>query len=148
MSEFEVRPIKAQAAGPLRSALLRAEEADDAGGVSGALHLGGYRNGRLVGFASVAPQRAPGDAGPGAWRLRAIAVDHGHRGYGLGGLLLRRCLGHAAAQGARLVWSRVPAAVYGFFEHHGFERSGDPFEGPDRLPHYLVVAGTGDPSRE
>jgi GNAT superfamily N-acetyltransferase len=142
MSEFEVRSISAEAAGPLWAALLRNRDDgwDETGGVSGALHLGGYRNGRLVGFASVVPQRAPGDPGPGAWRLRAIAVDHGHRGYGLGGLMLRRCLGHATAQGARIVWSRIPATVYGFFERHGFERSGDPFEGPAGTPHYLVVA--------
>jgi GNAT superfamily N-acetyltransferase len=139
MSEFEVRPITSEAAGPLRAALLR----DDEGWgetTSEALHLGGFRNGRLVGFASVAPQRAPDDPGPGAWRLRGIAVDHGHRGYGLGGLMLRRCLGHATARGARIVWSRIPATVFGFFEHHGFERVGDPYEDAAGLPHYLVTA--------
>lgn len=148
MSEFEVRPITLEAAGPLRTALLRDEDETRDERSAGALHLGGFRNGRLVGFASIAPQRAPGDPGPGAWRLRAIAVDHGHRGYGLGGLMLRRCLGHATAQGARIVWSRIPASAYGFFEHHGFERSGDPFEGPGRLPHYLVVADAEARSRE
>jgi GNAT superfamily N-acetyltransferase len=150
MSEFEVRPITADATRPLRAALLRGEDeerSETAGGAE-ALHLGGFRNGRLVGFASVAPQRAPGDPGPAAWRIRAIAVDHGHRGYGLGGLMLRRCIGHAADRGARIVWSRIPATVYGFFERHGFERSGDPYEDAGRLPHYLVVADAETRRRE
>jgi predicted GNAT family N-acyltransferase len=69
-----------------------------------------------------------------------MAVDHGHRGYGLGGLMLRRCLEHAAQHAGRMVWCSARAEVYGFFERHGFGRRGDPFELPGIGPHYLMVA--------
>jgi GNAT superfamily N-acetyltransferase len=149
MSEFEVRPIQPEEARVLRAALLR--YADDPPGWTGeddpeALLVGGFRNGRLVGFASVVRQRPPGEAERDAWRIRSIAVDHGHRGYGLGGLMLRRCLEHAAGRGGRIAWGRVPAGVYGFFQHFGFRRDGDPFEGPGGVPHYLIVAAFAPPT--
>ena len=141
MSEFQIRPVEAADIEPLRAALLRGEEEPGEGSRPvESFHVGGYREESLVGFASIVRHRIPGSRDPSAWEIRGIAVDYGHRGYGLGGLLLRRCLDHAAARGARVVWCRIPAGAYGFFERFGFSRHGDPFEVAGRGPHYTVTA--------
>ncbi len=145
MSEFAVRPVLAEETRGLRSALLRGLADDEdavwsAGEARDTLCVGGYRDGALVGFATIVRQRVPGIPEANAWRIREIAVDHGHRGFGLGGQMMRRCLEHAAARNARLAWCRVPAKAFGFFQHLGFQRSGDPFEHPGGGPHYLMVA--------
>jgi GNAT superfamily N-acetyltransferase len=105
-----------------------------------ALHLAGFRDGRMAGVASIAPGSLLGEPGPDVWRVRGLVVDHGHRGYGLGGLLLSRLLDHAAAMGARIVWGIAPAAAYGFFSRFGLERNGEPLVGADGTPQYRIVA--------
>ena len=145
MSEFAVRPVPGDDIVDLRLALLRGLASGDDGFWSGddqrdTLHVGGYRDGALVGFATIVRQRAPGITEPNAWQITEIAVDHGHRGYGLGGQMLRRCLEHAAARNARIAWCRIPAGAYGFFQHFGFQRRGQPFEDPAGGPRYLMAA--------
>jgi predicted GNAT family N-acyltransferase len=143
MSEFEIRTISAEDTHALRHALLRPHQdiiemtwpGDDLGDT---LHVGGFRQDRLVGISTVHRQRLPGSTEIETWRVRGIAVDHGQRGYGLGGLLLRRCIEHAAIMGGRIVWSNAKVGVFGFYEHYGFRRFGDPFELPDIGPHYLM----------
>lgn len=143
MIEFEIRGIAVEDTYELRRALLRPHQqaaqmawpGDDEGD---SLHVGGLRNGRLVGIATVHRQRLPGSADPEAWRLRGIGVEHGQRGLGLGGQLLHRCLEHAREQGARVVWCNAHAGAFGFFEHHGFRRRGDPFELADIGPQYVM----------
>lgn len=140
-----MRSIPVAEARLLRRALLhRRDEAFLADypsdGDAEALHVGGFRDGRLVGVASIAPEPLPGDPGPDVWRVRGLVVDHGQRGYGLGGLLLDRLLDHAAAMGARIVWGIAPAAVYGFCLRYGLERRGEPLVGEGGEPLYRVVA--------
>lgn len=145
MAEYDVRSIPVAEARLLRRALLHyrrdpflseypCDEDPEA------LHVGGFRDRRLVGVASISPEPLPGDPGPDVWRVRGLVVDHGHRGYGLGGLLLDRLLDHAAAMGARIVWGIAPAAVYGFCFRHGLERHGEPLVDADGTPLYRVVA--------
>jgi len=143
MAEFEVRAIDAETVRPLRRALLRPHQkveelvyvGDDH---SEALHVGGFRHGRMVGIATIMPRPMPGRPERAAWQVRGMAVDHGHRGYGLGGLLLKACLEHAAAHGGRLAWCNARAGSFGFYERYGFRRDGDPFELPEIGPHYRM----------
>jgi GNAT superfamily N-acetyltransferase len=149
VSEYQVRPVASADITEMRAALLWGTDAAEtdpswaADQPSDTLHVGGYRDGRLVGFASIARSRAPGRPEPNAWRILGIGVEHGHRGYGLGGMLMHRCLDHAAARGARLVWCRIPAGAFGFFEHLGFRRHDQPFEAAGTGPHYLMMAAFG-----
>ena len=41
------------------------------------------------------------------------------------------------------MWANATAASFGFFEHHGFRRRGEPFELPEIGPHYVVFAEIG-----
>jgi GNAT superfamily N-acetyltransferase len=130
--EFEVKPVEAAAVRHLRRAILRPHQevadlfypGDDH---PSALHVGGFRRGRLVGVASILPDPAsPRGAGP-SWQLRGMAVEHGHRGFGLGALMLERCLEHAATNGGGPVWCNARIAACGFYERYGFSREGELF---------------------
>jgi len=145
MSEFDVRAIEPGETYALRRALLRPHQQSHEMTWSGdehpdTLHIGGFRDERLVGIGTVHRQVMPGSGEPDAWRIRGIAVDHGHRGHGLGYLMLYRLVEHAASRGGRVVWANATAVSFGFFEHHGFVRRGDPFELPEIGPHYVVYA--------
>jgi GNAT superfamily N-acetyltransferase len=143
MSEFDVRPITAGETYELRRALLRPHQRvhemtwpndED----TRTLHLGGFRGDRLVGIGTLHHQPMPGSTEYEAWRIRGLAVDHGHRGYGLGAQLLFHLIEHATIGAGKVVWANATAASFGFFEHHGFARRGDPFELPEIGPHYVV----------
>ena len=150
MAEFEIRAVEAADVRELRRALLRPHQKVEELVYPGddhpqALHLGGFRHGKMVGIVSITPRPLPGHSERAAWQLRGMAVDHGHRGYGLGGMLLHRCLEHAVAHGGRLVWCNARAGAFGFYERYGFHRDGDPFELPDTGPHYRMAIAVGPP---
>ncbi|MFH1330672.1 MAG: GNAT family N-acetyltransferase [Actinomycetota bacterium] len=154
MAEFEVRAAEAEQVRELRRALLRPHQQVEELVYTGddhpeALHLGGFRHAKMVGIASIMPRLMPGHPERAAWRVRGMAVDHGHRGYGLGGRLLGACLDHAAAHGGRLVWCNARAGSFGFYERYGFRRDGEPFELPDIGPHYrmFTLIAPGDAGR-
>jgi GNAT superfamily N-acetyltransferase len=146
VSEFEVKPVEVAAVRHLRHALLRPHQeaaqlfypGDDH---PSAIHLGGFRGGRMVGIASIVPDpSSPQGAGP-SWQLRGMAVEHGLRGLGLGALLLERCLQHAAANGGGEVWCNARVAACGFYERFGFIRGSEAFEIEGIGPHYRVRLG-------
>lgn len=145
MSEYEIRVITPSDTYELRRALLRPhqrlnEMAWPADELPDSLHVGGYRGDNLAGIGTIHRQPMPGTAEPEAWRVRAIAIDFGHRGYGLGASILNHLIEHATVSGGRLVWANATAVSFGFFEHHGFKRRGEPFELPEIGPHYVVFA--------
>ena len=74
----------------------------------------GYREGRPVGWCSVAPRSEfgrierspvvkPVDDEPGVWSIVCFYVDRQHRGEGVSSALLRAAVQHAAKKGARIV---------------------------------------------
>ena len=143
MSEFEVRTVDAEAVRPLRRALLRPHQQVEELVYPGddhpdALHVGAFRHGHIVGIATIVPRPMPGRRERRAWQLRGMAVEHGQRGYGLGGLMLEACVAHAAARGGRLVWCNARAGSFGFYQRYGFYHDGEPFELPDIGPHYRM----------
>ena len=148
MSDYELQRIEAAEARPLRRALLHpslplAAVDYQADSHPSALHVGAFKDWVLVGIATVHPQPMPSAIRTGAWRIRDIAVEHGHRGRGVGAWMLERCLEHAATAEGQVAWCTARAGAYGFFEHVGFRRRGQPFELPGGGPHYLVVAEFG-----
>lgn len=120
MHHYDIAYIGLDEGQPLRAALL--PDAVDLPGAdhSSAGHVGGFRDGVLVGVASVHPEPKPGGPSLGAWRISAVAVEHGHRGKGLGLLLVERCLDHAETSDGKVVWVEAPQKARGFFERLGF----------------------------
>jgi predicted N-acetyltransferase YhbS len=141
MSDYQISAAEASDVQPLRRSLL-GHDSVIGDGDSTALHTTAVRDGQIVGVASIHPEPMPTGFGEHAWRLHGLAVEHGHRGYGVGALLIERCLEHAAEQSGRAVWSRVPVGAFGFFDRYGFARTGDPSTGTNG-PEYLVYAEIG-----
>jgi predicted GNAT family N-acyltransferase len=129
---------------PLRRAVLRphqrAEElvypGDDA---PETLHLAAWLGDDLVGTASLYREPRPGTDDARAFRLRGMAVAPEERGSGLGAELLHRCLEHARAQGASVVWCNARTRAARFYARHGFEAQGEEFELPVIGPHYVMA---------
>jgi GNAT superfamily N-acetyltransferase len=138
--DYEVRTLDLDGVIELRVALLDPEREGTAGPSAGdthpsALHVGAFRDDQLVGVASTYPEGVPGGDTPHAWRLRGVGVEFGHRGAGVGALLVRE---HASGFDGRIAWCLAPARSVGFLERLGFDRTGDPIADPDRGPHRLM----------
>jgi GNAT superfamily N-acetyltransferase len=114
----------------------------------GALHVGAFEGGRLVGVASVLPDRHPDLPDVvDAWRVRGMAVEEIARGRAVGGLLLERCVDHARSRGGTLVWCNARVGAVAFYERHGFVVEGAVFDvdviGPHvRMRRALEPAGS------
>jgi GNAT superfamily N-acetyltransferase len=138
--EVEIRTVALEDVLPTRRRVLRPhqridEVAFDGDRRHGAAHVAALVDGRVIGVASVVPQAHPDGGAPGAWRIRGMAVDDDRRGRGIGGRLLERCLAHARANGAQLVWCNARVRAVPFYERHGFEREGAAFDVPHIGPH-------------
>jgi GNAT superfamily N-acetyltransferase len=145
MSDYTIEVIEVAEARPVRRALLHPTLPLDGVDYTGdshpaALHIGAFRDGTLTGIASIHPQPMPGGRRTGAWRLRDIAVEHGHRGRGVGALLLERLLEHAQGHEGAVAWGRIRMPAFGFFERFGFSRSGGPIDDPEQGPQYMMWA--------
>ncbi len=149
MSDYDMRVVDAAAVIPLQRALLDRHdpEVERTTHHPWSLHVGAFARETLIGAASIHPEAMPDGYREGAWRLRGVAVDYGHRGRGVGALMVGRCLEHASAHAARAVWCVAPAGALGFFERHGFERTGDAIDGGERGPQYLLFMDFGIRSR-
>jgi len=132
---------------PLRHAVLRPGRPvtySDYGEDDGAVHVGAWDDGELVGCATVFPDPWPGSPGwpaePRAWRLRGMAVDPSRQGAGIGGLVLAEAVAAAVEAGAPLMWANGRSAALRFYARHGWEVAGDEFVTADTgLPHFPIV---------
>ncbi|OFW65911.1 MAG: hypothetical protein A2Z12_07985 [Actinobacteria bacterium RBG_16_68_21] len=152
MSDYELQRIEPAEARPLRRALLHpalplAAVDYEADSHPAALHIGAFKDGVLVGVATVHPQPMPSGTQTGAWRIRDIAVEHGHRGRGVGAWMLQRCLEHASATADQVAWCLARVGAYGFFERLGFHRAGGPINDPEEGPQYLLSVELGPVER-
>jgi GNAT superfamily N-acetyltransferase len=126
---------------PLRRAVLRPHQSieemtSSVHDAAGAVHVAAWRAGDVVGAGSIRPEPPPWEpAVGGAWRVRGMATAPGHRGEGIGALVLDALLGHAVDAGASIVWcsARIPARA--FYERAGFAATGEPWVDPDIGPH-------------
>jgi len=153
VSEYEVMAIEPAEARPLRRALLHPAlpiEAVDYATDShpSARHVGAFKDGVLVGIATIHPQPMPSGTRDGAWRLRDVAVEHGHRGRGIGAWMVERCLEHATAGGGSVAWCAARPAAVGFFDHLGFRRVGEPMDESDEGPEYVLSVELGPIDRD
>jgi len=131
LSNYDIRIVAVADVLELRGALL----AHPAGSPSitgddhpSSCHVAARRNEIPVGIGSIYSEPTPDGNPTATWKLHGVAVDHGHRGMGVGALVVERCLEHAAAHGANVVWCTAPAGAFGFFERCGFRRTGDPVD--------------------
>lgn len=143
MPDYDVRTIDLAELLPLRAALLRRTDSGESS--SGdehpdAHHVAALAGATIVGVASIHPQGTPDGTAHRAWHLKGVAVEYGHRGNGLGTLLVHTCMQRAAETDPTLAWCLAPAGTFGFFERMRFRRHGDPLNDPTHGPRYLMFA--------
>lgn len=150
LGNIEVRPITAEETWPLRLAVLRPgrpiESArfpgDDAPGTR---HFGAFRNGQLLGIASLYAAEMPARPGELAFQLRGMATAPEARGLGLGRALVHACIEFARESGVRLIWCNARTGAVGFYRKLGFEVFGNEFEIADVGPHFRMAWPAGKP---
>lgn len=153
MSAVDIRPVDPAVTRPLRRAILRPHQTlaemvypgDDAPTTA---HFAAFRDGRVVGSASIylepPPERflpgLPAGADPAhAWRLRAMAVAEDLRGRGVGAALLAACVDHARSHGATSLWCNARTPAVEFYRRLGLAAYGEQFEEPGIGPHYFMA---------
>jgi predicted GNAT family N-acyltransferase len=140
-----MHPISATETHDLRHRILRPHEpksfrAHPSDTAAGALHVGGFLNGRLIGIGSIAPESRGNATQLTSWRIRGMAVEAEMRGNGVGGKILQALIGHASAQSLPAeIWLHGRANVKGFYERFGFTQEGDLFDQPNTGLHALMV---------
>jgi GNAT superfamily N-acetyltransferase len=139
----EVRVITAGETLPLRQTVLRPGRSLAAAQFSGddapaTRHFGAFRDGRLVGTASLFLAELPEQTGLAAWQLRGMATAPEARGMGFGRALVFACVAFARENGARLLWCNARTPAVGFYRKLGFETLGGEFEIPGVGPHFRM----------
>jgi predicted GNAT family N-acyltransferase len=145
LAPIETRPIRAADTYDLRHRILRPHEsrslrAHPSDSAPGALHIGSFLNGQLIGIGSIVPEPRDNAPQPTSWRVRGMAVLEDVRGTGAGGKILQALIDHARAQSLPAeIWCHGRANVQGFYERFGFAQEGDLFDQPGTGPHVLLV---------
>jgi GNAT superfamily N-acetyltransferase len=147
---LEVRRARIDEIFPLRHAVLRPGRpvsysvySEDAG----AVHIGAWDDGMLVGCATVFPDPWPGGDAAGApaaaydaWRLRGMAVDPSRRRTGVGAAVLAAAVDAARAAGAPMIWANARTTALSFYAAQGWQVAGSEFVTPDTgLPHFPIT---------
>jgi GNAT superfamily N-acetyltransferase len=147
VSSLVVRPARVDEIFPLRHAVLRPGRPVTYSVYSedeGAVHIGAWDDGMLVGCATVFPDPWAGSLGwpaePAAWRLRGMAVDPSRQGGGIGGQVLASAVDAAREAEAPLLWANARTTALRFYARHGWEVAGEEFVTPDTgLPHFPIL---------
>jgi len=140
----EVRSIAAEETWPLRLAVLRPGRPIESAKFPGddapsTRHFGAFRDGQLLGIASLYLAEMPGRKGWRAFQLRGMATAPEARGKGLGSALVHACIAFTREYGAQLLWCNARTGAVGFYQKLGFEILGSEFEIPDVGPHFRMV---------
>jgi GNAT superfamily N-acetyltransferase len=101
------------------------------------LHAGAFRDGKLVGIATVFRDAPPGEADPRAWRLRGMAVLPEVQGQGIGRALVEFCVAHVCAHDGDLLWCNGRTSARAFYESLGFRATGAEFDVPVSGAHFV-----------
>lgn len=106
----------------------------------GALHIGCFLNGQLIGIGSILPDPREDAPKPTSWRIRGMAVLEDVRGTGVGGKILQSLIDHASTLSLPVeIWCNGRVNAKGFYERFGFAQEGDLFDVPSMGLHVLMV---------
>ena len=140
----EVRVITAAETWPLRLAVLRPDRPIESAQFPGddaqtTRHFGAFREGSLLGIASLYLAEMPEQPGLTAYQLRGMATATGARGLGLGRALVHACIAFTRENRAELLWCNARIVALEFYRKLGFKVIGREFDIPDVGPHFRMV---------
>ena len=140
---IEVRSLTTTETWPLRLSVLRPNRPLEAAQFPGddlptTKHFGAFRDGQLVGIASLFAAEMLEQPGTTAMQLRGMATAPEVRGEGFGRALVLECVTYAQTQRVEHFWFNARIGAVGFYSMLGFEVIGDEFEIPDVGPHFRM----------
>ncbi|MSU59151.1 MAG: GNAT family N-acetyltransferase [Pedosphaera sp.] len=140
---MEIRIINATETLPLRSAVLRPGRPLAAAQFTGdklptTKHFGAFRDGQLLGIASIFLAEMPEHTGLAALQLRGMATAPEVRGAGFGRALVVACVAIARENGAEILWCNARIPAVGFYQKLSWEIIGEEFDIPDVGPHFRM----------
>lgn len=143
----EVRIIAAAETWPLRLAVLRPGRPIEAAQFPGddmstTRHFGAFRDGSLLGIASLYLAEMPDQPGLTAYQLRGMATAPEARGFGLGRALVHACIAFTRENGGQLLWCNARTVAVEFYRKLGFAVIGGEFKIPDVGPHFRMLLPT------
>jgi ribosomal protein S18 acetylase RimI-like enzyme len=144
--QIEIRVISVALARELRASVLRPDQSarmavfmgDDA---LDTLHLGAFKQQKLVGIATIlhqAPKEFAGSHVDSLWLLRGMATLPQVRGEGYGTALIQTACAYVASEQGIYLWCEARENVLGFYEKLGFAVLGNRFYVPPTGPHYRM----------
>ncbi|MEO8613138.1 MAG: GNAT family N-acetyltransferase [Chloroflexota bacterium] len=145
-TQIDVRVISVSLARELRASILRPDLSpamnvylgDDA---LDTLHLGAFKQERLVGIASLlhqAPKEFAGSHIDSLWLLRGMATLPQVRGQGYGTALIQTACAYVACEHGLYLWCEARENALGFYEKLGFDVLGNRFNLPPTGLHYRM----------
>jgi GNAT superfamily N-acetyltransferase len=103
----------------------------------GAIHLGIFVCGNVVGVASVGPEPLPLLDHPSGWRIRGMVVLPENRRQGLGGALVEQLLEYVEGQDSPFAWCYAKPRLLSYYGRYGMRPTGHthlhPIGGPTLL---------------
>jgi predicted GNAT family N-acyltransferase len=100
------------------------------------MHIAVFADDQIVGAATVFPEPYRGEP---AWRLRGMAVDANHQGFGVGTLIMKDIFRRMSENGVQLLWCNARSTALDFYRKQGFEVVGDEFIADADVPHYRAI---------
>jgi GNAT superfamily N-acetyltransferase len=133
----EVRRVQPAETAALRRAVLRGGRPVPLPGDDdpNAVHAGVYDGEQLLATGNVRREPAPWAPDVPAWRLRGMATAEGHRGQGLGALVLDALVEHCREQGGGELWCNARTPARTFYLRAGFTEVGEEWVDPEIGPH-------------
>ena len=144
---IEVRLCDAAQVRPLQQSVLRPDGPlpEDRPPPAGARHIGAFDRGHAVGAATLvaSPWPGPGRVPAPTWQLRAMAVDPGRRGEGIGRRVLEFAEATARGNGVATLWAGARLEALGFYTAAGWSVVGATWIKPGVGPHRWVTQPVG-----
>ena len=126
----------------LREGRFDARVHDDRDGDIDAMHFGAFRDGVIVGSASVYSSQSPTANFVGTfYQLRYLAVDTALQRSGIGSLIMRAVEDRLGSRGVEYLWANGRDTALDFYRHSGWHVvDGSAHLSPEtQLPHHIIV---------
>lgn len=143
-ADTKCSPLSASAVIPIRHAVLRQGkplstcffQGDDDAATQ---HWGAWKNGQLIGVASVYAVPRPDAPNEREYQLRGMAILPEHQGKSIGKWLLTALENTLKSNGVERIWCNARTTAVPFYRRHGYASEGNEFEIPEVGPHWRMV---------
>lgn len=103
-----------------------------------AVHFGAFKEGKLVGIATISQEPKANIKDSVTWRLRGMAIAPECQGQGIGAKMVSECLSHVKDNKGALLWCNARKTAQQFYEKLGFKTTSEEFQIAPVGPHFVM----------